>query len=842
MVLYKRVRRIFRQNLLKYLSVLIIVILGMAVVVGYGNTSFTTEKTMDQYWQRTNIEDGEFTTYAELTDSNMNEIKNKGFNVQKTFYFDIHEGDTTYRVFKERKSIDLEDVQKGSKKSPDNNEVQVEEMYLSDHNLSIRDNLKIGGSAYKIISSVTVPDYCHRVAEISDVGTDENFALVFVNSTEYDDLLAKTASKEVYNYTYTVKRGDLDEQNDGLYKYLLDLPVSKDNIKDTYILSKIQNIDSAKDNLRSGFNALKDEASQLRQSLSKLQYVIASTRGLTGFSQTSSSLLQGSADLSGGISDMQKNVEELADESLTWKYPNLYTFNIAKTNSRITDFVSAHQMYRTLALIIGIVIAVLIAYIMTLMASGVIKNDRKVIGTLYAIGYRRKEIRKIYLIIPAIVVTVGSVAGTILGFKITGLCITANYSHPKIVETYPPVLLLYGIVLPIIITLVINFAVINRKLKLSALDIISGRTAQTAPKHIPKTKGKEKSFIRAFRRSQFRKEAAGHAGLLFGASLAILIMILGVSLYDSTEYYANSVDYDLHFKYMYTLTNPLEKNISGTEKAYTRQFDMYCPMAGKDMPVVIQGIEKGSKYFSFADNLTGDKNKIYMSDSALVKFNYKVGDKIIFTDSLNKKNYVFTVAGTVRYKNGIYFFMNIDSMRKHFGVDDDYYNTLMSGKKLDIDQNMLLSTLTKKSVIDTANSWVKDTMIPIGMFLVMSIVIFVLVMYLITKNILEHATYQISMLKIIGYRNRELNKMYLNSSLITVIFSIIIMFPLGTYLMKSIIPLVNATMQSGMKSYISLKSYVFMAVMVLLSYLLSYALMQRKIAKIDPNEVLKSRG
>lgn len=823
------------KNFFKYLCVMLIVILGMAVVIGYGNTSFSARETVDRYWEETNVEDGEFTTYVKLTDENKSEIADMDISLQETFYFDIDAGnDFTYRIFRSRKEINKEHIVDGSREAPKDGEIRLERVFMEDNGISLGDSLTIDGEGYTIVSEVVVPDYAHRVAEISNVGTDEKFALIFVNESTYEKLLSSRVSDEVFNYTYTVDKGSEEEVSDELYSFLKELPVDEKDITDKYVLGKIEEINDTKEKLSDGFDKLHDGADGLSEGAAAIDTAMGGKVAELG------ALSEGAKKLSDGIEEMRDSVGDMADELLTYEYPNLYRFNIAKDNTRVVDFVDAHEMYFSLALVLGLLIAVLIAYIMSVFSANIIDKDSKVIGTLYAMGYRRSELLRLYLLVPSIVVCIGAAAGTLLGFAMTDSLIAANYSHPEMIHTFPAVLLIYGIVMPITVTIGINYFMVNKKLGHTALEILQNRR-EGSSRAEEKAPVKEKGFISAFKDSQTKKELKSHAVLFFGMVLAILIMMLGMAFYGSMTHYADSIADDTDFEYMYVLSDPIDDVPNGAEKSFTVSLSMYCDMAGSELPVVIQGVEKDSRFFSFSKDLSDKKNLIYASDSAIIKYGCSEGDKLIFTDSLNKKDYVFTVAGDVSYKNGIFFFMDIDSMRDYFGVPDDYFNTLLSDEELDIDRDMLISRTTKKSIVNTAESWVSDTKGTIGMFLVMSVVIFVLVTCILVKNMLERSVYQISLLKLIGYRTGELNKVYLNGTAVTMLLAVLFTFPVGTKLMDYLIPVMNGSMKSGMANHIMPSSYLVMTGIIAAAYLAAYIMMQRRLAGIQANEVLKDR-
>lgn len=836
MVILKRAGRMLRRDFFKYLGVMLIVVLGMAVVIGYGNTSFSARETIDRYWEETNVEDGEFTTYVKLTDIDKSAIRDMDIDLQETFYFDIDAGDDfTYRIFRSRKDINKEHIVEGSSDSPADNEIRLERVFMEDNDVALGDKLAIDGNEYEIVSKVVVPDYEHRVAEISNVGTDEKFALIFVNDDIYDKLLPKHSGDEVFNYTYKVTNGDIEEVSDELYDYLKDMSVDEEDITDEYVLGKLSEINDNKQELSDGFAELIDGADGLSQGAKDIN------TALGGKVPQLDELSEGASKLSGGISDMSDAVTETTDDLLEFEYPNLYRFDIAKSNTRVVDFIDAHEMFFSMALVLGVLIAVLIAYIMSVFSSNLIDNDSKTIGTLYAMGYRKNELLKLYLLVPSIAVCIGAAAGTMLGFAMTDMLIAANYSHPEMIHTYPTVLLVYGIVMPIVVTIGINYFMVNKKLDHTALEILQNRREDKVNEHKEVPADKEKGFIKAFRSSQTRKELKSHIVLFFGMVLAILIMMLGMAFYGSMTHYADSIADDTKNEYMYILADPVNEVPEGAEKAFTVSLSMYCDMAGTELPVVIQGVEKDSRFYDFADGLSDKKNLIYASDSAIIKYGCKKGDKLIFTDKLNKKDYVFTMNGEVSYKNGIYFFMDIDSMRDYFGVEDDYYNTLLSDDELDINRDMLISRITRKSIIETAESWAIENKGTIGMFVIMSVIIFILVTGILVRNMLERSFCQISLLKLIGYRSGELNKVYLNNTAFTMILAVAVGFPLGTKIMDYLIPAMNGSMKSGMGNYIMPSSYLIMAGIILAAYLVSYFMMQRKLAKIEANEVLKDR-
>ena len=72
-------------------------------------------------------------------------------------------------------------------------------------------------------------------------------------------------------------------------------------------------------------------------------------------------------------------------------------------------------------------------------------------------------------------------------------------------------------------------------------------------------------------------------------------------------------------------------------------------------------------------------------------------------------------------------------------------------------------------------------MIPI--MTTVSIIIYLVVMYILTKLVMDRNATNMSFLKVMGYDDKEISKLYLKASAIVVVISLIICAPFSYYLM-----------------------------------------------------------
>ena len=223
------------------------------------------------------------------------------------------------------------------------------------------------------------------------------------------------------------------------------------------------------------------------------------------------------------------------------------------------------------------------------------------------------------------------------------------------------------------------------------------------------------------------------------------------------------------------------------------------------------------------------------------KYDLSVGDKVILTDEEEEMDYAFTVQEIVQYSPGFYVFMDIDSARELFGQEDDYYNVVFSDKELEIDSGRLYA-VTSKTDIEKSASIFSDMMMPmISMLCVVSALIFIVVMYLMMKVMIDRSSFGISLMKIFGYRTKEIRKLYLNGNFYTVAVGALVCLPLAKWLMDAMYPMMIANISCGMNLQFTWQMYVgiYMAILVLY-FIINWALVGH-LKKMVPAEVLKNR-
>ena len=128
-----------------------------------------------------------------------------------------------------------------------------------------------------------------------------------------------------------------------------------------------------------------------------------------------------------------------------------------------------------------------------------------------------------------------------------------------------------------------------------------------------------------------------------------------------------------------------------------------------------------------------------------------------------------------------------------------------------------------------------------GMVNGFAIVIYMVLIYLLSKIIIEKNAQSISMVKILGYTNGEISRLYILSTSMVVVLCLLLSLPLETVIMKV---LFREMMLSSISGWITLwidpMIYLQMFAAGIVTYAVVVLLEFRRIKKVPMDEALKN--
>ena len=584
---------------------------------------------------------------------------------------------------------------------------------------------------------------------------------------------------------------------------------------------------------------LKDSLKDAKDTLADLEDF---REGIIDYTDAVDEIADGSRELRDGVQELQDETDDMIEEYFTFDIDNLTQFLIAADNPRIDAAAGDVVINRFAGILSGIILMVLFTYVISVFVIHNIEKESSVIGALYALGVTRGQLLFHYLLNPMLISFLGGAVGCILGFSEYGTGwqmgdSTAYYSLPPMRIVTPGYLLFYSLIMPPVTAAVVNYLVINKKLKCTALSLL--RNEQTAGKagRIQNMNLGNMKFLLRFQIRQMLREIRSAFAVVIGMFICLLILMLSIDCAVLCINFGNACLEETKYAYMYTYKYPTEDVPEGGTPAYVENLKKEA--YGYNLDVTVLGIDDDNPYFPIA---TADKkNEIVISSAAAQKFGVKAGDKLVLSDEVNERDYAFTVKNIVNFTSGVYVFLNRDVMQELFDQEDDYYNVVFADHALDIDNGRLYATVSKENVEESSQIFT-DMMGPMVVMLVaISALIFMIVMYLMMKVMIDRSAFSISLMKVFGYRRREIRRLYLDGNFYVILLGALICVPLAKWSMDLVYPYCIANVAIGMDLKFTPQIYIMIYGGILLCYMVINFLLVGRLNKLVPAEVLKNR-
>lgn len=485
------------------------------------------------------------------------------------------------------------------------------------------------------------------------------------------------------------------------------------------------------------------------------------------------------------------------------------------------------------------IVIVILAFVFSITISNNITREANVIGTLRASGYSRGEMVRHYLIMPMLVLLVAAVVGNVLGYTWLEQIFANQYLASYGLTTYEVLLNPQAFVLttmiPLILLFIINFVMLTVKMRISPLQFIRRDLSKRKKKKAFRLNTK----IPIMRRFQMRvifQNFPNHVMIFFGVFFSNFILMFGMILQPMLVHYQNTITDNVLSAYQYILKTPAETETDGAEKFCFGSLDTL-PEKRSSESVSLYGVKPDSDYVK----LHSSGKKVDISTAYAEKYGVEKGDTITLKDPYGSDKYKFEVGGIYDYPSTIAVFMEQDLFRQTFDYDSDYFNAYFSDQKIkDIDDALISTEITVDDLTKTSRQLIRSMGSMMNLFLVFGALMFVLILYLLSKIIIEKNAQSISMVKILGYNNREINRIYLHSTTIVVILCILITIPISSLVMKEVVEVVFFEYSGWITYYMPAVTYVEVAASGIICYAIVAFLLNRKVKKIPMSDALKN--
>ena len=902
--LNKRFKRDLRSDAGKYVAIFLFIVFFIGAASGFmvaDNSVFAQFKTADVEY---NVEDGHLAFNVKPSADVLSKIESQ--NDLKLYDLNYKEETIkhgkTLRIYKVRNEVNKECLMSGEMPKAEN-EIAVDRMFAENNKIAVGDNVNINSKNYIVSGLIALSDYSALFKSNGDMMFDAvGFGVAVMTNDGYNTI---ETAHETVNYAWKYNSPVEDEETENAKSELLMKSLEK--ILKEYDEPLIQaQVDSLYDDAKPYINRLKAEFESAEKQLeSKYLSAIVHTNandtakmakelGITekqyknlkqvledaekdsdkwdfdsldsapkinlddyktssdmDFDEMYEEIYKVVDAVSGaGLYDCSQIYRDLASlKKITDKFSiddsgvlNITDYSAKYTNKSIMYAREDSTSDKATMMLMTYIVMVMIAFLFAVTTSNTISKEANVIGTLRAMGYSKGELIGHYIFLPMVVTVVGGIVGNVLGYtafqKVFESVYYSNYSLPTYKMLWNMNAFLETTVVPFVLMLLVNFVMLSKKLKISPLNFIRGELKESGQKRLIKLP-KKMPFFSKFRLRILFQNVPSYLTLALGVFLAGTLVVFGSMYGPLLDDYANIVKENQISKYQYVMINEAETKVSDAEKFCMTSLQTTDKKFIAD-DVTIYGVENQSKYIK--ENIPA--GEVLVSSAMADKFNLSIGDEVTLKEAYKEKNYSFKVGGIYNYDAAITVFMNRTDYIEQFNEDSNYFNGYFSNKKLnDLDDADVATVITEKDLTKVVTQMQVSMTEFVKVFKALGVVIFLLVMFILTKQIIEKNSKSVSMAKILGFSDSEIGKLYIVITSFVVVASLLVSVPLISLALRWCFKSYLYTQMTGYIPYIVSNScYVTMVVLGIVSYAVVACLMLLKIKKTPLGEALKNQS
>ncbi len=786
-MLRRKMIRDIRQNLSQFITILLMVFIGIMAYSGIESYMEGMKETANNFYGDYNLQD--LNVMGELSEENINTIKEIS-NVKnaegklKVNGVLENDDDTTISMnFIEENEISKFYIVDGENFNKDTKGIWLDNFFTEENNLKIGDILKIKYDGYvfeeKIVGLINVPDHVYDVKDESQLYPDhKTFGFAYASSNELEGFIKNQVMKEA-NLT-----------DESIFNQVFSDFNYKDYIKYNYIMVDIDN--------KEKFNEVKN------------------------------------------------SIEE--------KIENVAVINIEDTTSYKQYQGEIEEGETYIGVFSGLFLFIALLSVVTTM-NRVVKKQRLQIGTLKALGFKQRKIVLHYISysfwISIVAVLLGLVAGR---YFIGSVFIGLEMSFFEIPNGMP-IIKNDSYVVAALVVLCVSFVTY-----LSTRKILKEKTADTLRNEIPSVKSKslnitttgifkKMSFNTKWNiRDMFRNKARTITGIV-GITACAMLIVCSLGMLDSMNYFID-LQFNRIFNFEYKLS--LKSDISTENlKELTDKYgdntsqSIYIEIKDNDGNIESNNIfvTDSKDYVRFVDNKdrfisVDNDDGVYITYKLAKTKGYNIGDEISWHVSGNNKYYTSKIVGFNKDPQN----QNLTMTRKYLESLDIEYKPDSLYTNVDLSENKDIAGVTVISNIDKLKEGMDGMLETMKTMLVLIIVIAIILGSVIIYNlgILSYTEkqYQFATLKVLGFKDKQIQKIFIRQNNIVSVISIILGLPAGFYLTDWLFKTaIEEHYDFG--AHINFVSYVLAAIgTFVISYVVS-KILAKKIRKIDMVTSLK---
>jgi len=850
----------------KFVSIMIIMFLGVFVFIGLKETTPAMVNTYNKTLEQHNIYDLRVTNDFGINDGDIDEIR-KLENIDKLETYNKK----NYKLENSTNSIDIETLPKElatpklikGKLPTNNNEITVvdslEKIYKIGDTVNLVDDKseekKLRSYSYKVVGYVHGADHI----EVSNNNPTNNSYFGYINKENFQFNNATGVNVKLKDISYKYSDKKYIEEVNKSRDQLIDILKERKLVDEKNYKSKTsQKIKESEERLAS---IEKELASNLER-LELLKNVDAER-----YTEQSSKLNEAKKQL-------QDNKKQLEVSKRAFEETNYPRFNVENIRGLVhyAEFIDSAGSLSFLANVFSIFLFSVSVLVSLTTLTRMVDENRTSIGTLKALGYSNKEIFKKYYIYGGVSTVIGTILGIIAGYLVIVPIIYNSYSRfftlkePYIVYNLHIIALAF--LISILCILMAVFIPLRKNLKEKSAYLLRPKAPSSGSRILLENISfiwKRLSFLRKVTfRNIFRYKVRMFM-TIFGVMGCLTLMFIGfairfgvidisneqfkiinkIDVLATYNPYAEKEDIDKISKEIGSNSNVENFTKVNVQKATVEKNNEVLDTA----QLVTLDRNNYKDYITLMDNRSNielTKDSIVINEKLAYLYNLSVGDN--FKVIINEKEYTLKIGAINKNYFGNILYMDRDYFSKVFDKtysDNSFIIKMNNSDEVEKmasklkDNPYVLYVSDNSKIQENLDNFISGIDIIVVVMVLCSLALALVVLYnLINVNVSERQR-ELSTIKVLGFYPSEVT-IYVFREIFYL--SIIGIF-LGNYIayklyLKIILELASRTMMFS--SRVPIAVYALSTGVTLVIIIFVMAIMHRRLKKVNMVESLKA--
>lgn len=544
--------------------------------------------------------------------------------------------------------------------------------------------------------------------------------------------------------------------------------------------------------------------------------------------------------------DVDTQIRELRERLREGGY-SLSELMAADDNPRITMPRGNIASMQSMSFPVAVAFFLLSCVIVGVMVVRTVKSDSVVIGSLYALGYRRRELTRHYLAIPVLLSAAGGLAGTLLALPavgpVVGSMLTA-YNLPDTGIVFAPLDLATAVLVPVVLIGAASLVAVRGILRKRAADLMKGD--DRAAKVNAVERGLRLDRFRFATKFRIREQVRSIPRLLFlvlGVAAASMVMLFGLTFENSMDVVTEQgsvTRYEYPLEYNFSQTQNLQQAPlpQGAEPYHTIRAH---PEGRESVEFYLTGVEPDSVGLRLADVDGADlrRDQVNITSPLADRLDLGEGDTIRVVSTLDDATYTLRIDGIVHAYGEQFVTMPLDDLNRMIGHPAGSYRTVLAAHEMGFDESLLAG------VLDTRDPEAfEDLGAPTGLIVTsvtaLAVLIAIVILFLVTSLIVDENRTTVALFTIMGYRRREISRLILNSSAPVVFVGFALGVPLMLGFGNALFGIVAESINMVIPMVVSPLHVVISFVVIVAVYQATTWVAGRRLARVPMSEALKA--